>query len=156
MRDNRGLIVFSEYILPLNADTQETSTIHMRPRDTTIFQILNPPATALQQNDFLPRMYKSARERVANITTLLIFAFLGFVVATTAGLQRTGMGVRSVTRVSQLSIRSAFLRCPGMARKQSFHYLSGLWFCLYAGVCVWLIFAPGLRLFAWAARRQAQ
>ena len=32
----------------------------------------------------------------------------------------------------------------------------GLWFCLYAGACIWLIFAPGLRLFAWAARRQGQ
>ena len=157
-RDNRGLIVFSEYILPLNADAQETSTIHMRPRDTTIFQILNPPAVALQQKDFLPRMYKSARERVANITTLLVFAFLGFVVATTAGLQRTGYGrqimiASSFAIIYQIGIFA--LSGDGTKNGLSIIYLI-LWFCLFAGVCVWLIFSPGLRLFDGIARRQAQ
>ncbi|MEC7266107.1 MAG: LptF/LptG family permease, partial [Pseudomonadota bacterium] len=143
-QDNRGLIVFSEYILPLNADAQESSTILMRPRDTTIFQILNPPAVALQQKDFLPRMYKSARERVANITTLLVFAFLGFVVATTAGMQRTGYG-RQVLIASSFAIIYQIgifaLSGDGTKNGLSIIYL-GLWFCLYAGVCVWLIFAP--------------
>ncbi|MEC7164142.1 MAG: LptF/LptG family permease, partial [Pseudomonadota bacterium] len=143
VRDNRGLIVFSEYILPLNADAQETSTIHMRPRDTTIFQILNPPAAALQQKDFLPRMYKSARERVANITTLLVFAFLGFVVATTAGLQRTGYGrqimiASSFAIIYQIGIFA--LSGDGTKNGLSIIYLI-TWFCLFAGVCVWLIFS---------------
>ena len=157
-RDNRGLIVFSEYILPLNADDQETSIIHMRPRDTTIFQILNPPAAALQQKDFLPRMYKSARERVANITTVLIYAFLGFVVATTAGMQRTGYG-RQVMIASSFAIIYQIgifvLSGDGTQSGLSILYLT-TWFCLFAGVCLWLIFTPSVRLPDWLGRRQVQ
>ena len=155
--NNRGLIVFSEYILPLNAAAQETSTIHMRPRDTTIFQILNPPATALQQKDFLLRMHKSVRERVANITTVLVYAFLGFVIATTAGIQRTGYG-RQVMIASSFAIiyQIGIFTLSGDTTNNglSVVYL-GAWFCLFAGVCLWLIFAPGVRLFAWVARRRA-
>ena len=157
-RDNRGLIVFSEYILPLNADDQETSIIHMRPRDTTIFQILNPPAAALQQKDFLPRMYKSARERVANITTVLVYAFLGFVVATTAGMQRTGYG-RQVMIASSFAIIYQIgifvLSGDGTQSGLSILYLT-TWFCLFAGVCLWLIFTPSVRLPDWLGRRQVQ
>ena len=157
-RDNRGLIVFSEYILPLNADDQETSIIHMRPRDTTIFQILNPPAAAHQQKDFLPRMYKSARERVANITTVLVYAFLGFVVAPTAGMQRTGYG-RQVMIASSFAIIYQIgifvLSGDGTQSGLSILYLT-TWFCLFAGVCLWLIFTPNVRLPDWLGRRQVQ
>ncbi|HCQ81467.1 MAG: LptF/LptG family permease [Rhizobiales bacterium TMED83] len=156
-RSNRGLIVFSEYVLPLNAAAKETSAIHMRPRDTTIFQILNPPAAALTQKDFIKRMHESVRQRVANITTVLVYAFLGFVIATTASLQRTGYGRQVMTAASFAIIYQIgiFVLSGETAQSSlSIAYLA-VWFCLFAGVCLWFIFAPGVRLFKWPEKRRA-
>tara|TARA_X000000950_G_scaffold266934_1_gene342931 strand:- start:459 stop:1589 length:1131 start_codon:yes stop_codon:yes gene_type:complete len=157
-RSGRGQLVFAEYILPLNKAAQEThTTVHLRPRDTTIFQVLNPPPAALLQEDFLLRMHASALERLANVSTLLVYAFLGFVIATTAGMQRTGYG-RQVMVATSLAIiyQIGIFAISGQVARANLSVAAlGIWFVMFFGGCIWIIFSPHTDIMVWFQGKQS-